>query len=65
MSAPTLPQDGEILAWFIDKWVQRYDDTEGDIEVVAHQMKKQGIPVEIAAAVLARAASGTFGYAQT
>lgn len=38
--------------WFVRKWLKR--KAEAPTQVVALQMKKQGIPVEVAVFILAR-----------
>ena len=38
-------------SWFLDKWRHRLAEA-GDVQTVARQMKKQGIPLEVARFVL-------------
>ncbi|HOU23902.1 MAG TPA: hypothetical protein PLN42_06600 [Anaerolineae bacterium] len=45
--------DSQIAHWFITKWRIRLAECH-DILHVAKMMKKQGIPAEIAAQILAR-----------
>lgn len=45
---------GTVGAWFIAKWRQRC--TESGVQIAAMQMRKQGIPLEVALCVL----SGVF-----
>jgi hypothetical protein len=40
--------------WFVQKWHARLAEA-GDVQTVARQLRKQGVPVEIAVAVLATA----------
>ena len=41
-----------VAGWFLAKWRQRLADSGGAYRIVATQMRKQGIPLEIALAVL-------------
>jgi hypothetical protein len=41
-----------ISEWFVDKWRRRLADTDSSYFCVATQMRKQGIPLDIALAVL-------------
>jgi hypothetical protein len=43
-------QTVEIGAWFVSKWRQRC--SASGVQVVATQMRKQGIPLEVALCVL-------------
>jgi len=50
--APEAGNPTEALgAWLLDKWRSRLEDA-GDAFTVARQMKKQGIPLEVARFVL-------------
>lgn len=51
MSASTLNQIGH---WFVSKWHRRL--READTFTVAKQMKKQGIPIEVALLIVRGAA---------
>jgi len=46
-----------IAHWFVRKWRQRLEDSAGAYFAVATQMRKQGIPLDIALAVLMGRAS--------
>lgn len=42
----------ELGAWMLDRWAQRLAESDWDYASVARQLRKQGVPIEIALAVL-------------